>query len=91
MKARAGHATRPFETSRLLFIDSRRVIVDQPARDGIRPGGLRQRFVGPERAHSGNAWTPVISWAPKRIVATANSPLNPVVNLVLSMTAPCNS
>jgi hypothetical protein len=51
---------------------------------------LRQRFVGPERVHSGNAWTPVINWAPNRIVATANSPLNPVVNLVLSMTAPCN-
>jgi hypothetical protein len=47
-------------------------------------GSARKRHVGPQRAHSGNAWTPVMNWTANNTALTVMMPPNPVTARMLS-------
>jgi hypothetical protein len=57
MQARTGNSADPIDSAR--FFPAGRIVIDDPTSHRILPGGLSQRFIGPKRAHSGNAWMPV--------------------------------
>src|SRR4051812_14485704 len=65
-----------------------RPLVDQAALYRVGQGRPSEREVGPQRAHSGNAPTPVTICTANRIVVTTINPPNPVVALSLSTVCP---